>query len=166
MKYFDRVQAHTAECVNQRIQEQAEHRIIEAAIDSKARLSERIRKLDREWDIERWLDMNASGLAFAGLALGLAANRKFLAGDGGAGTWSATDTASTLTFSNGCKPIYKGALSGDRLTASGTMRCTDGSLSGTWRASKTNGILPAAKAAQAQDPALEGPGGLSSGPPD
>jgi len=79
MKSFDRVQAHTAERVNQRIHEQAEQRIIEAAIDSKARLSERIRKLDREWDIERWLDMNASGLAFAGLALGLAANRKFLA---------------------------------------------------------------------------------------
>ena len=48
MKYFDRVQAHTAECVNQRIQEQAEHRIIEAAIDSKARLSERIRNLENE----------------------------------------------------------------------------------------------------------------------
>lgn len=79
MKSFDRVQAHTAERVNQRIHEQAEHRIIEAAIDSKARLSQRIRKLDREWDIERWLEMNASGLAFAGLALGLVANRKFLA---------------------------------------------------------------------------------------
>src|SRR5688572_30222029 len=79
MKSFDRVQAHTAERVNQRIHEQTEQRIIEAAIDSKARLSERIRKLEREWDIERWLEMNASGLAISGLMLGLVGNRKFLA---------------------------------------------------------------------------------------
>ena len=79
MKSFDRVQAHTAERVNQRIHEQTEQRIIEAAIDSKARLSERIRRLDREWDIERWLEMNASGLAFTGAALGLIASRKFFA---------------------------------------------------------------------------------------
>ena len=79
MHSFDRVQAHTAERVNQRIQQEAEQRIIEAAIDSKARLSERIRRLEREWDIERWLEMNASALAFSGVALGLIANRKFFA---------------------------------------------------------------------------------------
>jgi len=79
MKYFDRVQAHTAECVNQRIQEQAERRIIEAAIDSKARLSERIRNLENEWDIDRLLEMNASAIAFSGVAFGLLVNRKFFA---------------------------------------------------------------------------------------
>jgi hypothetical protein len=37
----------------------------------------RIRELEREWDIERGLDANAAGLALAGLALGLVADRRF-----------------------------------------------------------------------------------------
>jgi hypothetical protein len=42
-------------------------------------VSERIDALDREWDIERWLEMNASALAFTGVVLGLLWNRKFFA---------------------------------------------------------------------------------------
>jgi hypothetical protein len=42
-------------------------------------LSRRIQELDREWDIERWLETNASALAFAGTVLGLLVNKKFFA---------------------------------------------------------------------------------------
>lgn len=77
--YSDRVQAHTAERVNQRIHEGARRRVLAASGENEAQLSERIRKLDQEWDIERWLEMNASALAFTGTVLGLLWNRKFFA---------------------------------------------------------------------------------------
>ena len=35
-------------------------------------------ELDREWDVERVLEVNASTLALTGLALGLAVNKKWL----------------------------------------------------------------------------------------
>jgi hypothetical protein len=79
MKIVDRVQAHTAERVNQRINEEARNRVLGAAIDSPTQVSARIEALDREWDIERWLEMNASALAFTGVVLGLLWNRKLLA---------------------------------------------------------------------------------------
>lgn len=42
-------------------------------------IDERIRELEREWNIERTLEANAAGLALAGLALGVAVDRRFLA---------------------------------------------------------------------------------------
>lgn len=76
---LDRVQAHTAERVNQRIHEDARRRVFAASGESEAQLSERIHKLEKEWDVERWLEMNASALAFTGTVLGLLWNRKFFA---------------------------------------------------------------------------------------
>ena len=43
-----------------------------AAIDG------RIHELDREWDIERTLEMNAGAFAFTGIVLGAVVNRKWL----------------------------------------------------------------------------------------
>lgn len=79
MKFEDRVQANTAHRINQRIDYAAARRVNELAGQSKSRLSQRIGELDREWDIERWLEMNASALAFSGVMLGLFVNRKFFA---------------------------------------------------------------------------------------
>lgn len=73
----DRVRAHTARPVNDEIGRATERRIIAAAGMSKAGLSRRIAELDEEWDIERYLEMNASALAFTGLALGTLVNKKF-----------------------------------------------------------------------------------------
>lgn len=42
-------------------------------------IDERIRELQREWDIERTLEANAAGMALAGLALGVTIDRRFLA---------------------------------------------------------------------------------------
>jgi len=65
--------------VNREIDAEAEHRVIQAAGDTGPALSRRIRELDQEWDMERWLETNASALAFTGTVLGLLVNRKFLA---------------------------------------------------------------------------------------
>jgi hypothetical protein len=42
-------------------------------------IDERIRELEREWDVERMLQANAAGVALAGIALGISVDRKFLA---------------------------------------------------------------------------------------
>ncbi len=75
----DRVQAHTAASVNERIRAQTRQRLLTASTETPAQISERIRRLDQEWDIERWLEMNASALAFSGLLAGVLWNRRFLA---------------------------------------------------------------------------------------
>jgi hypothetical protein len=93
-------------------------------------------------------------------------HRKFTTEDGGTGTWSVTNNNARFAFTEGCKPVYTGALSRNRLTVSGTMRCTIGRNSGDWSASKTNGILPAGTRARANDSAAALNGGVLSSPPD
>lgn len=75
----DRVQKHTADEVNERIEAEAERRVLRSFGQSEAALSRRIVELENEWDIERWLEMNASALAFSGVVLGLLVNKKFFA---------------------------------------------------------------------------------------
>src|SRR6187402_2465692 len=41
-------------------------------------IDERIRELEREWDVERTLQTNGAALALAGVALGFAVDRRFL----------------------------------------------------------------------------------------
>ena|SRR5688572_7994771 len=79
MKSSDRVQAHTADHVNRRIESEAKRRVMEAAGQNQAGLQRRIDQLDDEWDVERFLEMNASAIALTGTVLGLTVNRKFLA---------------------------------------------------------------------------------------
>jgi hypothetical protein len=45
----------------------------------KIAISKRICELEREWSMERWLETNASGLAFSGIIMGLTVNRKWFA---------------------------------------------------------------------------------------
>ena len=75
----DRVRAHTARHVNERIDEGTQRRVVRAAGKNEAALSRHIDELEREWDMERYLEMNASALAFTGTVLGLMVNRKFFA---------------------------------------------------------------------------------------
>lgn len=79
MNHFDRVQIHTKEGINLRLRRKARERIDEAAEESSENVSRRIESLDREWDIERWLETNASSIALIGTVLGLTVNRKYLA---------------------------------------------------------------------------------------
>jgi hypothetical protein len=73
----DRVRKNTAESVNRRIDEQIARDVAHYANGSGEQISRRIAELEREWDIERILEMNASALAFTGLALGLTHNKKW-----------------------------------------------------------------------------------------
>ena len=74
----DRVHANTAPHINKRLEDDMRQRIVGYASRSPEEISARIAELDREWDIERWLESNASALAFTGLALSLFAGKKWL----------------------------------------------------------------------------------------
>lgn len=65
----ERVPAHTAESVNERIRAETEERVRALAAERSA-IPARLRELDEEWDIERAIEANASVLAFVGTALG------------------------------------------------------------------------------------------------
>jgi hypothetical protein len=74
----NRVPAHTSRQVNRRIQKTIENRV-ETLKDHPELIRQRLAKLDREWDIERAIEMNASALAFIGTSLGAAHSKRWLA---------------------------------------------------------------------------------------
>ncbi len=74
----DRVRENTAPEINQRLDNAAKRRVEEYTNLSARELTRRIEELDREWDIERVLELNASALAFSGLCLSVTRNRKWL----------------------------------------------------------------------------------------
>ena len=78
METADRVRANTSEEINRRIDQDIERRVREYAKRSRSDITRRIEELDREWDMERLLETNASAIAFTGLALGLTHSKKWL----------------------------------------------------------------------------------------
>ena len=78
MESADRVRANTSEEINCRIDREIDERVREYAAPSPADITRRIRELDREWDMERLLEANASALAFTGLLLGVTHSKKWL----------------------------------------------------------------------------------------
>jgi hypothetical protein len=74
---LDRVRSSTAAHVNEEIDHQTDINIQRYKGKSKAEILERIKMLDKEWDVERVLEVNASTLALTGLVLGLTTNRKW-----------------------------------------------------------------------------------------
>ena len=74
----DRVRSSTASEINARTRREIEERVRSYVSRSQAEITRRIGELDREWDMERLLETNASALAFAGLALGVVHSRKWL----------------------------------------------------------------------------------------
>ena len=74
----DRVRAHTSSEVNREIDESIRRRVKAYARKSQGAITNRIEELDREWDIERTLELNASSIALTGLMLGVTKNRKWL----------------------------------------------------------------------------------------
>ncbi|MDI1291972.1 MAG: hypothetical protein PSV18_04410 [Methylobacter sp.] len=75
---LDRVRSSTSAHVNEEIDHQTDINIHRYKGKSRAEILERIQMLDKEWDIERVLEVNASTLALSGLILGLTKNRKWL----------------------------------------------------------------------------------------
>lgn len=74
----DHVRANTAPYVNDRIEREMRYRIMDFANKSREEISQRIAELDQEWDIERYLECNASALAFGGVAMSICAGKKWL----------------------------------------------------------------------------------------
>ena len=75
---MDRVRAQTDPEVLQKIDSRIEERIRFYATQPPEVISGRIEELEREWDLERWLETKAAALALSGLLLGALGSRKWL----------------------------------------------------------------------------------------
>ena len=73
----DRVRAVTDPEINRQIDDQIRHRLQLYSCQDNELISQRIRELDEEWDMERTLEANASTLALTGLCLGTVMSRKW-----------------------------------------------------------------------------------------
>lgn len=67
----DRVRANTATEINEKIDRQIMESVRFYSGMSEDKITQRIHDLEREWDMERLLETNASALAFTGLVLGV-----------------------------------------------------------------------------------------------
>jgi DUF2892 family protein len=75
---FDRVRRHGPEKANEEILREMRERIDWYASRPQDEVERRLDELDREWDIERALQVNAAALSLAGLVLGVTRDRKWL----------------------------------------------------------------------------------------
>lgn len=72
-----RVADNTRDEINRRIAAETERRVRHCARHPEE-IPRRLEELDREWDIERTLETNASALALSGVLLGAFVDRRFL----------------------------------------------------------------------------------------
>ncbi len=74
----DRVREQTAEDTNAGIDRETRERLELYAMRGKDEITRRIEELDREWDVERMLQTNASTLTLIGLGLAASQSKKWL----------------------------------------------------------------------------------------
>ncbi len=70
-----RVTSNTAADINRRIYKETEARVEDLAAKGTMAIRERLQALDREWDIERYLETGAASLVLTGSVLGLTKSR-------------------------------------------------------------------------------------------
>ena len=75
----DRVRAHSAADVNGRTDAEARRCLEDLAPRDREAIASHIEALEREWDVERYLQMNASLVSLAGIVLGGTVSPRFLA---------------------------------------------------------------------------------------
>jgi hypothetical protein len=75
----DRVERNTADHVNARIEETTFEHVNKYRGAHPSRITERLRELDNEWDVERCLETAAPTISLIGLALGITKDRRWLA---------------------------------------------------------------------------------------
>ncbi len=73
----NRVRRHTSKAVNAWIDKKTQNDLAYFA-DHPDEINRRLKELDREWDVERMLEMNSSAISLIGLLLGAARSRKWL----------------------------------------------------------------------------------------
>ena len=74
----DRVRESSSAALNRERDEEIAERVAHYAKQPKARITQRIEELEREWDVERALEVNASSLALLGVLLGTTVHRRWL----------------------------------------------------------------------------------------
>ena len=74
----DRVRAHSNRLQNHRIDAQTQQCLERCAAGDREAISRHIDALEREWDVERYLQMNAGILSLSGVVLGATVDRRFL----------------------------------------------------------------------------------------
>ena len=74
----DRVREQTDPEINRKLDTELERRLRFFATQDEQTISERIAELDREWDIERVLEANASGIILATVLLGIFRGKQWL----------------------------------------------------------------------------------------
>jgi hypothetical protein len=75
---LDRVRAHTAHEINERIDRQIERNIEYFSTQPTEVISARLLELEREWDMERLLETNASAVAFSGCVLTALVSKRWI----------------------------------------------------------------------------------------
>ena len=73
----ERVPDNTALSVNEEIRERPEQNVARCAARGAGAIERRLQELDKEWDIERVLEANASIASLVGLSLGASVDRKW-----------------------------------------------------------------------------------------
>jgi len=76
-KVLDKIRATTDPDINHRIDEKAERDLRYFSVQSEDVITSRLEDLDREWDVDRVIECNASCIALTGLVLGMF-HRKWL----------------------------------------------------------------------------------------
>jgi hypothetical protein len=74
----DRARPHTADALLRRIDDDTASRLLEGA-HAPGTAAERLAALDREWDLDRVIETEASLMGLLGIALGLTVRRELLA---------------------------------------------------------------------------------------
>lgn len=75
----DRVRQNTSRKQNQEVDLKTKEQVRKSSVKSKKEdITSKIEALEREWDIERALEMNAASLGLTGVLLGSFVNRKWL----------------------------------------------------------------------------------------
>lgn len=72
-----RVKNQTTDELNERVRRQTQVNVAYYAAHPE-QIDRRLRELDAEWDVERWLELNSSALSLVGLLLGVTSSRKWL----------------------------------------------------------------------------------------
>lgn len=74
----DRVRAHSNRRQNQQVDARTQQCLEQHAAADRESISRHIEALDREWDVERYLQMNAGLVSLSGVVLGALVSRRFL----------------------------------------------------------------------------------------
>lgn len=74
-----RVEQSSARTVRERIRRDTEKNVAAHAGASRDAIEQRLKALDREWDIERTLEANAAGVILLGVVLGVFVDRRWFA---------------------------------------------------------------------------------------